>query len=152
MISLTGCCPLLKKLSNSYETKIEENSYWNDDFINSRKQTFKKVEQKLCNAETIIVIEYYNWTQGSYKCILYIDNDRIVLGKKNSSIEFTEFKIFNTEKFIIEKLKYDDYNSIIEKSKEIRTTSGTRFIITKAVKNKKSWSVNTETCDAFNID
>jgi hypothetical protein len=152
MISFTRCCPILKKLSIIYDTKIEERSYWDNEFIDSRKQAFKKLEQKLCNAETINIIEYYNWTQGSYKCILYVDNDRIVLRKNYGSIDFTEFKIYNTERFIIKNLNSDDFNSIIEKSKEIGTTSGTRIIITKAVKSNKSWSVRTETCAAFNID
>ncbi|TKG90705.1 hypothetical protein EYV94_22835 [Puteibacter caeruleilacunae] len=151
-VLLSGCSPLVRKLNVCLASKIVEETFWTEDIKAARLQVYRKVKLNHRDVNSILVLEYYDWTQCSYMCILYIDDERMVLKRINGFVELYEFEVFDIEKYMVEKMKNNDYVSLRVKSKKTRTTSGTKFVLTKATKKDKSWHVRTEIISAFVMD
>lgn len=153
---LVGCSGTLSiaHLNNKFIKEEKPLSDWDKDLLRIRTEAIEKLNIELDNANEIYLIEKYDVENIYYYGLLYFDENKYYHFCRegfNKEIVILNKRLTNTEKFIIEELKKNEYDKIKEKSIKTDVMSPSSFFVT-TVKNKAKKRVKFFRLNEFFID
>ncbi|MFA8301439.1 MAG: hypothetical protein ACEPOV_14830 [Hyphomicrobiales bacterium] len=153
---LVGCNSSLSlvHLNNKFIKEEKPLSDWDKDLLKTRTKAFEKLNVNLNSANAIYLIEEYDVEDTDYYGLLYLgENQYYHFCRKNFSkeIDILNRGLSNTEKFIIEELKKEQYDNIKEKSINTDVISSGSLYVT-VVQNKAKKRIKFFRLQEFYID
>lgn len=139
---LLGCSSSLNlvDLNNAFIKEEKPLSDWDKDLLKMRTEAFEKLNVNFDSANAVYLIEKYDVESIYYYGLLYLGENQYYhfhregFGKE---VGILNKGLTNTEKFIIEKLRKNEYDSIKEKSIKTDVMSPSSLYITVAKNGAK---------------
>ena len=153
---LLGCSSSLNlvDLNNEFIKEEKPLSDWDKDLLKIRTEAFEKLNVNFDSANAVYLIEKYDVESIYYYGLLYLGENQYYhfyregFGKE---IGILNKGLTNTEKFIIEKLRKNEYDSIKEKSIKTDVMSPSSLYVT-VVQDKAKKRIKFFRLQEFYID